>query len=237
MVLPAGVTTALVYKKAPVSFGGASGGVEIDITPSVRLVHTATGTPLTDFIESVTPGESSVAQIALPHTDQPGFQDEAGNAFINWHYTARIRLTKQGNQPKTLPLHTFQIPAGQTEIDLSLIPHGVAALATSAPIATVTSVNGQTGPVTIDGLDYALLARDPWALITGAVTYTDGAPTSAAVTWPDGVTGTYTGTPSPTFPGTIDSYTITHDTTVYTQPAVARDTDGNITNQPAIVVS
>lgn len=78
------------------------------------------------------------------------------------------------------------------------------------------------------------LARDPSKLWTGPITYTDGAPISASVTWPDGVTGTYTGTPSTAFPGSIDAYTITHGTTTYTQPAVTRDASGNVTNQPAI---
>jgi hypothetical protein len=55
--------------------------------------------------------------------------------------------------------------------------------------------------------------------------------------WSDGVTGVYTGTASTAFPGSIDSYTITHGTTTYTQPTVTRDASGNITNQPAITVS
>ena len=235
MVLPVGVTTCLVYKKAPVSFGGSSGAVELEVTPSVRLIHTETGTPLVDFIESVAPAEGGIAQVMLPNTGQAGFQDEAGNAFTNWHYTVRVRLKKQGHQPKHEPLFDFQIPVGQTEIDLSTIPHGVAALPTSAPIATVTSINGQTGAVVIDGTNYALLARTPEALISGPITLTNGAPTSAAVTWPDGTAGTFTGTPSATFPGSLDSYTITYGTTrTYTQPTVTRDASGNITNQPAI---
>ena len=167
----------------------------------------------------------------LPH-DQPGFQDEAGNAFRGWHYTARIRFEK-GSDKKHLQLTTFQILEGQTSLDLSLIPSGPAALPTSAPIATVTSINGQTGAVDT----YAQLARDPWALFTGTITYTNGAPTSAAVTWPDATTGVYTGTPSSAFPGSIDAYTITKGSTTYTQPAVTRDASGNITSQPAIVVS
>jgi len=233
MVLPAGVTTCLVFKKAPVSFGGESGKVYLEVTPSVRLVHTETGTSFADFVESVVPADGGVAQIMLPHTDQPGFTDEAGNAFINWHYTARVRFEK-GNDKKHLPLTTFQLPSGQTEVDLSLIPSGAPSLPTLAPVATVTSINGQTGAVTVEGVSYLQLARDPQALFTGAITYTNGAPTSAAVIWPDGVTGTYTGTPSTDFPGSIDSYTITHGTTTYTQPQVTRDTAGNITNQPAI---
>jgi len=236
MVLPAGVTTCLVFKKAPVSFGGSQAKIFLEVTPSVRLVHTETGTPLVDFLESVAPIEGGVAQMMLPHTAQAGFQDEAGNSFINWHYTARVRYEKGGDK-RHLPLVTFQIPEGQAEIDLSMIPAGPAALPTSAPVATVTSINGETGAVTIDGTNYELVARDPSALFTGTITYTDGAPTSAAVTWPDGTAGVYTGTPSATFPGSIDAYTITKGATTYTQPAVTRDANGNITLQPAIVVS
>ena len=233
MALPAGVTTCLVSKKAPVSFGGGQAKVYLEITPSVRLVHTATGTPLADFIETVDPLEGGVAQVILPHTDQSGFQDEAGNAFTNWHYTARVRYEK-GSEKKHLPLSSFQIIAGQTEVDLSLIPSGSPALPTLAPQAAVTSINGETGAVTVEGLNYAVLARDPESLFVGTVTRdVNGAPTYAAVTWPDGVAGTYTGSPSSVFPGSIDAYSITHSTTTYTQPAVTRDTNGNITNQPA----
>lgn len=82
------------------------------------------------------------------------------------------------------------------------------------------------------------LARTPEAIISGTITRdANGAPLSAPVTWPDGVTGTFTGTPSPTFPGAIDSYTITHGAQTYTQPAVTRNTAGAITNQPPITVS
>jgi hypothetical protein len=151
MVLPAGVTTCLVFKKAPVSFGGGQAKVYLEVTPSVRLVHTETGTPMADFLETVEPAEGGVAQMQLPHTDQAGFQDEAGNAFTNWHYTARVRYEKN-NDKKHLPLTTFQLPTGQTEIDLSLIPTGAASLPTLAPIASVSSLAGLTGAVTAEQL-------------------------------------------------------------------------------------
>lgn len=94
-----------------------------------------------------------------------------------------------------------------------------------------------------DDLDAALvaLARDPEALFGGAVTRdTDGAPISAVVLWPDGVDGTYSGTASTTFPGSVDSYTITRvgsPTVTYTQPAVTRNPSGYVTNRPQITVS
>ena len=86
------------------------------------------------------------------------------------------------------------------------------------------------------------LARNPEALFAGAVTNdSDGAPVSAVVEWPDGVDGTYSGTASVAFPGSIDAYTVTRagdTTTTFTQSAVTRNpTTGAITNRPPITVS
>lgn len=85
------------------------------------------------------------------------------------------------------------------------------------------------------------LARDPSQLFAGAVTRDgNGAPTSATVEWPDGVTGVYSGTASPDFPGAVDAYTITRTgspTVTFTQPSVTRDTAGQITNRPSITVT
>jgi hypothetical protein len=85
------------------------------------------------------------------------------------------------------------------------------------------------------------LARTPEALFSGSVTVnSDGAPTSASVKWPDGSTGVYSGTASVTWPGAINSYTITKTGTpllTYTQPTVTRNSSGAITNRPAITVA
>lgn len=86
------------------------------------------------------------------------------------------------------------------------------------------------------------LARDPQQLFAGAVTYdADGAEISAVVKWPDGLDGTYSGTASVSFPGTVSAYTITRvgsSTKTYTQPAVTRDAvTGKVTNRPPIVVT
>lgn len=86
------------------------------------------------------------------------------------------------------------------------------------------------------------LARDPDGLITGAITRdANGAITSASASWPDGATGTFTGTPSTVSPGAVDAYTITHTlsgtTTTYTQPAMTRNAAGAVTNRPAITVA
>jgi len=88
------------------------------------------------------------------------------------------------------------------------------------------------------------LARDPDKLFAGAVQYDgNGAPISAVVKWPDGIDGTYSGTASTSFPGSVSAYTITRvltggSTVTYTQPAITRDpTTGNVTNRPEILVA
>ncbi|WNM72248.1 hypothetical protein SEA_GUSANITA_27 [Arthrobacter phage Gusanita] len=85
------------------------------------------------------------------------------------------------------------------------------------------------------------LARDPVQLFAGTVTRdAAGAPVSATVEWPDGVSGVYSGEASPDFPGAVDSYTVTRTGTpvlTFTQSAVTRDTAGLVTNRPPITVS
>ena len=113
-------------------------------------------------------------------------------------------------------------------------------------------VDGATGNTPLNGArlnaletdvdaGYTDLVRDPSQLFTGAITRnSSGAPTSATVTWPDGVAGVYAGTASSTFPSAIDSYTVTRavsPTLTYTQSAVTRDGSGNITNRPPITVA
>lgn len=232
MAFPVGVATCPVTIKAPVTFGGVDATVRLVVTPAIRLVWAATGQPFADFEEAPVTVTAGAATVTLP-TIQPGFKDEAGNTVLSWTYNARIQFTHQG-KTRHLPLKSFTIPQGQSApVDLALVPAGPAAPVLTAPSATVTSLNGKTGAADT----YKELARTPEALFVGAITLTAGAPTSAAVTWPDGTVGVYTGTPSATFPGSIDSYTITRGTVTYTQPAVTRDSAGNITNQPAITVS
>ena len=85
------------------------------------------------------------------------------------------------------------------------------------------------------------LAADPSQLITGAIVLDPGgAPISASVVWPDGVTGVYSGTGSTAFDGAVDAYTVTRTGTpvkTFTQPSVTRDSRGNVTNRPAMTIS
>lgn len=241
MPVPSGVTTVPVFIKAPLSHGGGLGRVSLEVKPSLRLFHAATGTPFVEFTDASAPEMGAIAQVQLPHTNQPGFQDASGAPVESWHYVIRIRYDKDGKfipePPKFL-----SIPVGQTEpIDLSLIPTGQPSLATTGQVPAALSVNGQTGHIIgLATVDQATLdaARAPENLFTGEIVRdSDGAPISAAVEWPDGTAGLYTGVPSEDFPGVIDGYSITYGDLTFLQPLVTRDGSGAITNRPAITTA
>ena len=152
MALPVGVTTATITFGVPVSFTGSFVRSTVSVVPSATLIHAATGTPLINFLEDVVLTEGTAGQFVLPHTDQTGFVDESGNSYQNWYYTATVTYsTNKG----TLPVRTkvFQLPTGQTTVDLDLIPVGAPVLPFTAPTANVTSFHGRIGAVTVQDSD------------------------------------------------------------------------------------
>jgi hypothetical protein len=215
------------------------------------------------MIEDATASEGVAVQFTLPHTNQVGFQDEAGNAYQNWYYTATIQYsTDKGTKAPFTKV--FQLTTGQTTVDLDLLPSGAPAMPYTAPIAGVTSVNGSTGAVTVPATTdanvaafvqgtgptaaalkstyatYAQLAKNPDTLIAGAVTVdANNLVTSAVVQWPDGSPGTMTIT-SRDATGAVLAYNITYGSPVtktFTQPTITRNANGAATNVPQIVVS
>jgi hypothetical protein len=150
MALPEGITTAVVTAGVPVTHTGAPVKAFVSIEPSVFLVHTATGTPLVDFLEELSINEGVAGSFTLPHTDQAGFQDENGNAYTNWYYTARVTYSTP-SKAKTKPpkIKVFQLVTGQTIVDLDALPSGAPALPYIAPTAGVTSFHGRIGAITI----------------------------------------------------------------------------------------
>jgi len=98
--------------------------------------------------------------------------------------------------------------------------------------------------VDIDGTDGNNEKLRAWTLsgaysLTSATRDVDGVITTATVSWPDGSSGTFTTTTKNTTFLTVDAYTVTHTgfSRTATQPAVTRDSGGNVTAQPAITIS
>jgi len=241
MPLPVGVTTCSVTFNTPISFAGGAGTARLTIRPTQAIFHQATGTPIAP-VPVTTTADGAPGVVACPHVDQAGFVDSAGKAITNWAYRADALWTITGES--LVIKRTFQVLVGQSTAIFDLFPDTTASTPFTAAVPAVLSVNGGTGAVAgLATVTQALLdaARDPEELFTGVITRdANEAPTAASVLWPDATTGTYAGTPSATWPGVVDSYTITYGSPVtktYTQPTVTRNSSGAITTRPTITVS
>ncbi|QOP66800.1 minor tail protein [Arthrobacter phage Odyssey395] len=157
--LPEGISTALVHMDAPVSFIGEPGRLHVEVVSSASLIWAPTGTPVTNFEESLDLDDGQELQIQLPHVDQAGFEDGNGNAYTGWYYTVTVTYEKDG-QIRSFPTRDFQVLVGQDEVDLALVPSGESYVPEVAPILPVTSLNGRTGAVTLTKSDVGLASVD-----------------------------------------------------------------------------
>lgn len=170
MALPVGVSTCVITFGSPASgFAGEEVSASLSVQPTATLVWAATGQPVIDFTIPASAEAGMPGQIALPHVDQPGFRDQAGNEITHWAYIVSGSW-KSGAQSKPFR-RVLQPLVGQSSIDLDLVPEGVAVSAVSAPTLPVTSLAGLTGAVTAQQvqaiLDAGVPAEATWDTVTG----------------------------------------------------------------------
>lgn len=167
-LLPVGVSTCTVNFGQAISFLGAGAAINVTLSAVIAdvssniveatIVHAATGVALYSGDDAlVTSANGDPITFAVPHVDQAGFVDAAGNAVTFWAY--QLKGTIAFGKKKVSVSKTFQPVVGQATLDLDLIPDGAAEVAVMAPIPAVTSVGGQTGVVTADQLAAALAAK------------------------------------------------------------------------------
>lgn len=150
MAYPSGMQLVTVTVGSSLSFFGTPLSVKVSVSPvlggsAVRLIWAATGQTVVAGPMEFKGDAGSIASFEIPNPDQPGFINGAGNEARNWSYLATI-TTDTGRWTQA-----FQPVAGQTTIDLDMVPDGQVSAPTSAPVPPVTSVNGQTGAVVIEG--------------------------------------------------------------------------------------
>jgi hypothetical protein len=123
-------------------------------------------------------------------------------------------------------------PAGPADVESG--NEGASGKGPSNSAATLTQLS-----------EWALL---PDVSILSCTRDANGCVVTANVTWPDGATGVLTtDTASTAFPGYIDAYHITYDfvqgngqndvTHIVTQPLVTRDSFGNVSVRPKIIIN
>jgi hypothetical protein len=144
MALPVGVSTCEIRFGSPASgFAGEPVSVSLSVTPTATLIWESTGQPVIDFTITGAAVEGVPGTVNLPHVDQAGFRDQAGNTVTHWAYVISGSW-KSGSQAKSFR-RVVQPLVGQTSIDLDLVPEGAALPMVLAPTLPVTSLDGMTG--------------------------------------------------------------------------------------------
>lgn len=158
MSLPVGVETCTVTFGSAVSFVGAPAKIEATLMADRTIVHAATGMSVWSGDDQVTAVSGSFLTFAVPVVDQAGFVDASGAAVTSWFYTLTGRITFENGKTANFS-RNFQVFHGQTNVDLDLVPDGPVLPGASAPSATVYSVAGHSGLVTVEQLAAALDVR------------------------------------------------------------------------------
>lgn len=151
MSFPSGVQTATLTFSNPLTFlGNEATRTELTVQPSAGVVWAATGQPIDDFAEIITPGPGLPGQLNIPFVDQDGFTDQAGNSFKMWAYVL-TRKTFFGNTVKTVKKY-WQPLIGQDSTDFDNLPGGTVGLPVAVSPVPVTSVAGEIGAVSAEAL-------------------------------------------------------------------------------------
>lgn len=156
MAYPAGVTQATITVGGSIDwFGEQVQSLRADVTPVIgggadHLVHRETGVTMVVASRSFSDNGTGFLSFQIPHVDQRGWFDGSGRETTMWAYSVQVSVGLQDGSRKKWR-KTVQPLVGQESIDLDLVQDGQVTAPVAAPVPVVTSVNGQTGAVVIDG--------------------------------------------------------------------------------------
>lgn len=163
MTLPVGITTATVTFGKALGIRGTAATMSASVEVDRGLVWSATGDSIYTYPEPID-GDDTGISFDVPHVDQAGFVDSAGDVVTDWAYTLTAQVVF-ANKSYTVT-KSFQVFEGQTSVDLDLVPTGTITEGVTAPSAAVLSVAGETGHIAIGDLASLLAVTTD---ITGAI--------------------------------------------------------------------
>ena len=135
MTFPAGVTLCEVTLPASAVWQGGASTIEATLTPTRAVTHRASNTPLAAVTGSATGPSGPGLVLLVPHGDQGGYRDAAGNSITGWEYDVVATYRDAANVAQTLRKQV-RIPRGTTSVNLlSAVDYEPASdlLATGAP--------------------------------------------------------------------------------------------------------
>lgn len=177
-MLPIGVTTFELTFGQTFDYEGVSLQTDLTIVPS-HEVRTAAGERIVPALIETSSPVGEYGSIDLPQPGQGNLYDLKGNLITNWWYTVTAVDSKAGRTVGDMKVWKLQPTIDQMVVDLDTQPTDqvVGPVGSVAPPA-VTSVNGGTGAVTVEGVTDAALTAI--AADTGSDFYAQQSATIAA---------------------------------------------------------
>lgn len=146
MSLPVGISKCMTTFGKAYDVLGAEATIKVKITPDRAVVWAATGDVIYPTSPTVSSGDFPSVTFELPHVDQAGFVDVAGDAVTHWYYLIKATITFPDKSTQEVT-KSFQPLVGMDSVDLDLVPGGTVLPGVTAPTASVQSLAGETGTI------------------------------------------------------------------------------------------
>jgi hypothetical protein len=135
MAYPTGVSLVSITTGAVTDFFGGDAAITATVTPVLKgtthIVHEQSGAVLVPSAMVFTASQGEGISFTVPHVDQDGWRDGAGNAYKMWAYRVVVKIASKRNQDMPWT-KTVQPVVGQALIDLDLVADGQIGLPVSA---------------------------------------------------------------------------------------------------------
>lgn len=117
MTFPAGVTLCEVTLPASAVYQGGASAIAVTVTPTRQVFHRASNTQLAAVSGSATGPSGAGVVLLVPHGDQFGYRDAAGNSISGWEYDVLATYRDLANVAQTLRKQV-RIPRGTVSLNL-----------------------------------------------------------------------------------------------------------------------
>lgn len=117
MTFPAGVTLCEVTLPASAVYQAGASTIELTVTPTRVLYHRATGQQLAAVSGSSTGPSGPGVVLLVPHGQQGGYRDAAGNSIGSWEYDVLATYRDASNKLQTLRKQV-RIPRSATSVNV-----------------------------------------------------------------------------------------------------------------------
>jgi hypothetical protein len=117
VAFPDGVTLCEATFPASSAWQGGASTINATLTPTRTVFHRKSGQQLLPVAGSATGPSGAGLKLLVPHGQQSGYRDAAGNSIASWDYELLLTYKDTANVAQTLRKQ-LKLPRGTTSVNL-----------------------------------------------------------------------------------------------------------------------